>query len=61
MSDHGLCCVECYANGVAQGEDTGAAVELDRLIGLLDEALIYDEPVVIERDRLIALLIWENE
>ena len=30
--------------------------ERDRIIDLLDEALIYGEPVVIERDRLIAII-----
>lgn len=35
MSQHGLCCVECHANGTAQGEYAGAMVERERIIALL--------------------------
>lgn len=35
MSEHGLCCVECHACGTAQGENTGALVERERIIKLL--------------------------
>lgn len=35
--------------------------ERERIIELLDESFIYDEPVVIERDRLVALIKGENE
>jgi hypothetical protein len=31
-----------------------------RIVALLDEAFIYNEPVVIERDRLITLIKGEN-
>ena len=34
----------------------GVQREQERIIALLDESLIYDEPVVIERERLIALI-----
>ncbi len=36
---HGLCCVECHASGTAQGENTGAAVERERIIKLLENRL----------------------
>ena len=35
--------------------------ERERVIALLDKSLIYDEPVVIERDRLISLIKGESE
>jgi hypothetical protein len=38
-----------------------AQEERERIIKLLDKALVYDEPVVIERDRLIALIKGENK
>ena len=41
--------------------ERGVEFERERIIKLLDEALIYDEPVVIERDRLIALIKGENK
>lgn len=39
MSQHGLCCVECHANGTTQGERAGTIVERDRIIELLNEEL----------------------
>lgn len=38
MSEHGLCCVECYGNGTAQGEHAGAVVERERIIALLNRS-----------------------
>ena len=35
--------------------------ERERIIALLDEADIYGRPVVLQRDRLIALINGENE
>lgn len=35
--------------------------ERERIIALLDESFIYDEPVVVERQRLIALIKGESE
>jgi hypothetical protein len=32
----------------------------ERIIKLLEEALVFDEPVIIQRDRLIALIKGEN-
>jgi hypothetical protein len=37
MNQHGLCCVECHAMGTTQGENTGAAVEQERIIRLLKD------------------------
>jgi len=36
--------------------EKGVQAERERIIRLLDEAFIYDEPVIIQRDRLIALI-----
>jgi len=35
--------------------------EQERIIKLLDESLIYDEPVVIQRDQLIELIKEKNK
>jgi hypothetical protein len=35
--------------------------EQQRIIKLLDEAFIYDTPVVIQREQLIALIKGENK
>jgi hypothetical protein len=39
---------------------TARQEERERIIKLLDETLVYGEPVVIERDRLIALIKGEK-
>lgn len=39
----------------------GKSEERERVIKLLDESLAYDEPVIIERDRLIALIKGDNK
>lgn len=39
----------------------GKKRESERIIKLLDESLVYDEPVVIERDSLIKLIKGENK
>ena len=36
-------------------------IERERIIKLLEEALVFDEPVIIQRDRLIALIEGENK
>jgi hypothetical protein len=48
--------IEDIQSAVEQGRESERA----RIVALLEEALIYDEPVVIERDRLIALIKGEN-
>lgn len=48
---------KAYAEGVLAGRD----YERERIIKLLDESFVYDEPVVIQRDRLIALIKGENK
>lgn len=40
MSEHGLCCVECHANGTAQGEHAGEMVERERIIKLLEDPVV---------------------
>jgi hypothetical protein len=39
----------------------GKSEERERVIKLLDESLAYDEPDIIERDRLIALIKGDNK
>jgi hypothetical protein len=41
---------------VREVEERGAKRERERIIALLDKTLIYDEPAVMDRDRLIALI-----
>jgi len=65
------CCTQCDECATEKTEDkefayfsgllTGRKNERERIIKLLDKALVYDEPVVIERDRLIALIKGENK
>ncbi len=40
---------------------TAITQEQDRIIKLLEESLIYDEPVVIQRNQLIELIKGENK
>ena len=53
--------VKSYDEGRSEGIQIGITTERERIIKLLDKALVYDEPVVIERDRLIALIKGENK
>lgn len=39
----------------------GKMNERERIIALLDKVCIYDEPVVIERDQLMAVIKGENK
>jgi len=43
------------------GQQMGIEREQERIIKLLEESLIYDEPVVIQRDQLIELIKGENK
>ena len=44
----------------ANNVELGIKIERARIIALLDKTLIYDEPAVLDRDRLIALIEAEN-
>ena len=57
--DEGLMSVKCATCGNTQSEAT--LRERERIIKLLDEAFIYDTPVVIQREQLIALIKGENQ
>jgi hypothetical protein len=57
--DEGLMSVKCATCGNTQSEAT--LRERERIIKLLDEAFIYDTPVVIQREQLIALIKGENK
>ncbi len=47
--------------GYNTGFYDGKKAEQERIIKLLDESLIYDEPVVIQRDQLIELIKEKNK
>lgn len=53
--NHKIDCFECYTTGVAQGEHTGAAVEMERIIKLLFEWGISTREENNFRDDVIAL------
>ena len=53
--------LKSYDEGRLEGIQIGITTEHDQLIELLDKALVYDEPVIIQRDRLIALIKGENK
>lgn len=46
---------------IKSATEDGRRAERARIIALLNEAFIYDEPVVIERDRLVALIEGESK
>ena len=50
-----------FAEWIELSFRNGVREEQERIIKLLDETFIYDEPVVIERERLIALIRGENK
>lgn len=50
-----------FGRSIRNAKKKGRAEERKRIIALLDEAFIYEEPVVIERARLIALIKGESK
>jgi hypothetical protein len=62
-NQHGLCCVECHANGTAQGEHTGASVERERIIKLLEEQIARLQQQIDEAhaNQTLDIIFWQGD